>query len=131
MVSNYEDCDQNQLHMRDILSEENWSIVEQKLNARLNKMGIDSQLQIENKRKENLDTQDGQETAPDEDGSSIYGDVESHDDEASYAHSRTEDASAAVRYLLSTIPDERFATEEDVKLGIVKSVYIDNKKETE
>lgn len=40
----------------------------------------------------------------------------------SYDHSRIEEMSEQVRFMLSTIPDERFATQEDVDNGTVKSL---------
>lgn len=105
---------QSQRMWAELLSEENWPIIEQKLNQKLRKISIDSEYNKEEIEHMRRDTDDGQ---PVESENGIAGEVHQHEDSASYDHSRTEDATAAVRFFLSTIPDERFATDEDVKNG--------------
>ena len=101
----------------ELLSEENWPIIEQKVNQKLRKISIDSEYNKEEIEREKRDNDDGQPTTTEE---GIGEDVHQHDDAAFYDHSRTEDATAAIRFFLSTIPDEHFATEEDVANGYAK-----------
>lgn len=109
---------QSQRMWGELLSEENWPIIEQKVNQKLRKISIDSEYNKEEIEREKRDNDDGRPTTT-EDG--IGEDVHQHDDAAFYDHSRTEDATAAIRFFLSTIPDEHFATEEDVANGYAKA----------
>ena len=106
-----ETINQNQKMMAELLSEKAWPIVEKAISSRLKKLSIDSQKKYE--RDDEIDEQTDDENL-------IFQDAESHKD-VFYDHDRSEDASAAVRFLLSTIPDEHFATQDDVDAGIVKS----------
>lgn len=112
-----EDLNYNQKLMRQFFEERTWWMVERKINDKLHKMSIDSERRTEEDYKGRMD--DGGD--PDDETSVISKDVGDHKDEF-YDHARTEDATAAVRFFLSTIPDERFATQDDVDAGIVKSL---------
>lgn len=111
----FEDLNQSQKMFAQLFDKNNWDIIEQKINRRLQVLGIDSQLDRLQKQAD-----DENDVPGDEDGSYIGQEIAAHDD-AFYTHDRSEDTTAAVRFMLSTIPDERFATEEDVKAGRVKS----------
>lgn len=112
----FEDLNQSQKMFAQLFDENNWDIIEQKINRRLKVLGIDSQLDRLQKQED-----DENDVADDENSSYIGQEIAAHDD-AFYTHDRSEDTTAAVRFMLSTIPDERFATEEDVKAGRVKSI---------
>ena len=113
-----ETLNQNQKMMNQLFDENNWWIIEKKINDKLAKMSIDSERRTEDEYVEKMD--DGPEDLDDiEDESLISKDVNDHKDEF-YDHARTDDATAAIRFFLSSIPDERFATQEDVDLGIVR-----------
>ena len=111
----FEDLNQSQKMFAQLFDKNNWDIIEQKINRRLQVLGIDSQLDRLQKQED-----DENDVADDENSSYIGQEIAAHDD-AFYTHDRSEDTTAAVRFMLSTIPDERFATEEDVKVGRVKS----------
>ena len=123
-----DDLDQSQKQIRELTTEENWKIVEQKINRKLEKFGIDTVYLHEKKRAENKDTADGNEDEDYAEDNGLYSEIVQHDDEASYQHSRIDDASSAIKYFLSTIPDERFATAEDVESGLVSSIYDKNNR---
>lgn len=112
----FEDLNQSQKMFAQLFDENNWDIIEQKINRRLKVLGIDSQLDRLQKQED-----DENDAADDENSSYIGQEIAAHDD-AFYTHDRSEDTTAAVRFMLSTIPDERFATEEDVEAGRVKSI---------
>ena len=78
-------------------------------------IGIDSRF---DRVEKNQDDED--DKAVDEDPSFIGQEIAAHDD-AFYTHDRSEDTTAAIRFMLSTIVDERFATQDDVESGLVKS----------
>lgn len=111
-----EDLNQSQKMFAQLFNENNWDIIEQKINRRMQVLGIDSQL---DRLEKQLD--DEKDATDDENSSYIGQEIAAHDD-AFYTHDRSEDTTAAVRFILSTIPDERFATEEDVQAGRVKSI---------
>lgn len=103
---------QSQKMMAELLSEKNWPVVKLSVNRQLENLGL-----VSKRRKEELaaNRQDSTENQSEE---AEYISTEQFK-ETFYDHSRTDDASAAVRFLLSTIPDERFATYKDVEDGIV------------
>lgn len=111
----FDELHQQQKMFAQLFDKNNWDIVEQKINRRMRVLGIDSQLDRLQKQED-----DENDVPGDEDGSYIGQEIAAHDD-AFYTHDRSEDTTAAVRFMLSTIPDERFATEDDVKAGRVKS----------
>lgn len=104
-----ETINQNQKMMAQLLSKEAWPIVRNSINKKLEKLGIDSQMKYE-------PGEAVEEESDDE--SMIHKSIEGHK-EVFYDHDRSDDASAAVRFLLSTIPDEHFATQDDVDAGVV------------
>lgn len=110
-----DDITNSQEKWAEVFNKENWPLIETKLNNKLRSISIDSTKRRQDERNERNDTDDG-ETAYGEDGESTT-DPHEHEDESAYDHSRTDDATAAVRFFLSTIPDEHFATEEDVAQG--------------
>lgn len=121
-----EQLDPRQRMMAQLFSKEVWPFVEKKVNSRLKKMGIDSeQVTYEEyvKRFEDHDAPKG----TDDTGNQIGTDIGGHGD-LFFDHSRTDDATAAIRFFLSSIPDERFATEDDVKSGLVKSTTRQKKR---
>lgn len=107
-----ETLSQSQKMMAELLSEKNWPVVKLSVNRQLENLGL-----VSRRRKEELaaNRQDDTEDKPEE---AEYISTEQFK-ETFYDHSRTDDASSAVRFLLSTIPDERFATYKDVEDGIV------------
>lgn len=115
-----EDLNQNQKMMNQLFNEDTWWIVEKKINNKLHKMSIDSELRTEEEYADIMDN--GLEDDENYDDESLVSkDVGDHKDEF-FDHARTDDATAAIRFFLSSIPDERFATEEDVELGLVRSI---------
>jgi hypothetical protein len=79
-------------------------------------MAIDSERVTEDDYINKMDTADD-----DTDEENIVSkDVGDHKDEF-FDHARTDDATAAIRFFLSSIPDERFATQEDVDNKLVRS----------
>lgn len=119
-----EDLNQNQKMMAQLFDESTWWIVEKKINNKLHKMSIDSERRTEEEYTDALEN--GSENTEDpEEESLVSKDIGDHKDEF-YDHARTDDATAAIRFFLSTIPDERFASEEDVENGIVRSIVDKN-----
>lgn len=111
---------QNQKMMAQLFDEKTWWIVEKKINDKLAKMSIDSERRTEEDYVDKMDN--GPENTDDPEEENIVSkDVGDHKDEF-YDHARTDDATAAVRFFLSSIPDERFATDDDVERGLVRSV---------
>lgn len=55
-------------------------------------------------------------------GNAVSNDIQGHSDEF-YTHSRSEDVTSQIKFFLSTRPALRYATQEDVNNGIVKSIY--------
>ena len=105
--------------MGQLFNEDTWWLVEKKINNKLSKMSIDSERRTEDEYADAMDN--GPEDTEELDEESLVSkDVSDHKDEF-YDHARTEDATAAIRFFLSSIPDERFATEDDVDLGLVRS----------
>lgn len=114
-----EDLNQNQKMMNQLFNEDTWWLVEKKINNKLRKMSIDSERRIEDDYVDVMDN--GPENNDEIDEESLVSkDVSDHKDEF-FDHARTDDATAAIRFFLSSIPDERFATEDDVELGLVRS----------
>ena len=119
-----EDLNQNQKMMAQLFNEDTWWLVEKKINNKLHKMSIDSERITEEEYQDIMDN--GADDVLDPDEENIVGsDVSDHKDEF-YDHARTDDATAAIRFFLSSIPDERFATDEDVQLGIVRGTIDKN-----
>lgn len=115
-VATLDDLNYNQRLMNQLFAEDTWYIVEKKINDRLHKMSIDSERRFEEEYISKMDEADDS----DEDENQISKDAGDHRDEF-FDHDRSDDATAAIRFFLSTIPDERFATEEDVENRIVPS----------
>ena len=114
-----EDLNQNQKMMAQLFNEDTWWLVEKKINNKLHKMSIDSELRTEEEYTDVMDN--GPEDTDDIEEESVIGStVHDHQDDF-YDHARTDDATAAIRFFLSSIPDERFATEDDVESGVVRS----------
>ena len=111
----FDQLSQKQKVFSQILDKNNWDIIEQKINNRMRTIGIDSRF---DRVEKNQDDED--DKAVDEDSSFIGQEIAAHDD-AFYTHDRSEDTTAAIRFMLSTIVDERFATQDDVESGLVKS----------
>lgn len=109
--------DPRQRMLGELFSEKVWPYVEQRVNNKLHKMGVDSDLISYEDYVRLFEEQDGEE---DDNGqpNQIGTDASDHKDEF-FDHSRTDDASAAIRFFLSSIPDEHFATQDDVDAGIV------------
>ena len=119
----FEDLNQNQKILSQIFSKESWEFIEPKINAKLSKMSIDSEQVTYDEFMAKLDERD----EDDNDENIIGRDAHDHSDEF-FDHARSEDATAAIRFFLSSVPDERFATEEDVEQGLVKSLTNKKKK---
>ena len=119
----FEDLNQNQKVLHQIFSKENWEFIEPKINAKLSKMSVDSEQITYDEFMNRLEERD----EDDNDENIIGRDAHDHADEF-FDHARSEDATAAIRFFLSSIPDERFATEEDVDQGLVKSLTNKKKK---
>ena len=111
-----EDLNTNQKMMAQLFNEDTWWMVEKKINNKLHKMAIDSERATEDDYIEKMDTADDDT----DEESLISKDVGDHKDEF-FDHARTDDATAAIRFFLSSIPDERFATQEDVDNKLVRS----------
>lgn len=112
-----EQLDPRQRMLGEVFSEKVWPFIEQKVNNKLHKMGLDSELVSYDEYIKLFEDQDGEE---DDTGqpNQVGKDASDHKDEF-FDHSRTEDATAAIRFFLSSIPDEHFATQDDVDAGIV------------
>ena len=113
-----EDLNQSQKIMAELLSEKAWNVVNSAINKKLESIG--------------LSTKRRKATDPDKTISDIEVLEDDREEEMAYMptemfreifydHDRMKDADAAVRFLLSTMPDERFATQVDVENGIVKA----------
>lgn len=109
--------DPRQRMLGELFSERVWPYVEQKVNNKLHKMGLDSELMSYEEYIARFENQDGQDDETGQDNQ-IGKDAADHGDDF-FSHSRTDDASAAIRFFLSSIPDEHFATQDDVDAGIV------------
>lgn len=94
----------NALALREIF--DNWSLVQPMLEDKLRAVGLRSKL---------------------EDVNQISADVTSHTDDAFYSHSMSDDIGSAMLYLLSTIPNQRYVTQEDVASGLAKNMYATDK----
>jgi hypothetical protein len=99
--------DPRQRMLGELFSEKVWPFVEQRVNNKLHKMGVDSDLISYEDYIRLFEEQDEE----DDNGqpNQIGTDASDHKDEF-FDHSRTDDASAAIRFFLSSIPDEHFAT---------------------
>lgn len=91
----------------------NWSITQQLIENKLASWGVRVKLENENKNKENKDSDQTNQVSTD---------IDNHSDEF-YSHSMSDDITASMVYLFSTIPSQRYVTQEDVAQGIVKSMY--------
>lgn len=107
-----ETLSQSQKMMAELLSEKNWPVIKLSVNKQLENLGL-----VSRRRKEEL-AANRQDAVEDQSEEAEYISTEQFK-ETFYDHSRTDDASSAVRFLLSTMPDERFATYKDVEDGIV------------
>lgn len=94
----------NALALREVF--DNWSLVQPMLEDRLRAVGLRSKLGDVNQ---------------------ISADVTSHTDDAFYSHSMSDDIGSAMLYLLSTIPNQRYVTQEDVASGLAKNMYATDK----
>ena len=90
----------NALALREIF--DHWSLVQPLLEDKLRTVGLRSKL---------------------EDVNQVSADITSHTDDAFYSHSMSDDIGSAMTYLLSTIPNQRYVTQEDVASGLAKSMY--------
>lgn len=115
----FDQLSSSQKQMSQLFSPEAWPIVQQKIEQKLHKLGIDSQRIKEELDRDSKDNPEPGEMLDKESGTG--GDIHDHMDESAYDHDRLDDATAAVTVFLSTVPDERFATEDDVKAGLVRS----------
>ena len=109
--------DPRQRMLGELFSKKVWPFIEQRVNNKLHKMGLDSELVSYDEYIKLFEDQDGEEDdtgQPNQAGK----DASDHKDEF-FDHSRTDDATAAIRFFLSSIPDEHFATQDDVDAGIV------------
>lgn len=92
--------------MREIFDK--WDILTRRmLISQLERIGVNSKLHRKEQYRQDMD---GGES------SAVHDDIEGHEDEF-WSHSRADDVSAAVKFFLSTIPAQRYATEEDIKSG--------------
>lgn len=92
---------------------DNWDIVQSKLEDKLKSFGIQAK---KDKDEQHTEDRDSGET------SQIHDDIEGHSDEF-YSHSISDDVSSAMTYMLSTIPNQRYVTQEDVRSGVAKNMY--------
>jgi len=74
--------------------------------------GVDKKLV---RKRNNKEDKDGN-------GTSIAEDIEGHDDEF-WTHSMRDDVAVQIKFFLSTRPNLRFATQDDVDAGVVGSLY--------
>lgn len=117
----YDDLTTLQKQFSELFSDEAWPIIQQRINQKLRKKGLDSQYEREQEDKDKKDNPNLRDEEGEFDHNGISTDVGDHDDDASYSYDRTESAGAAIKFLLGTIPDERFATQEDVDAGLCSS----------
>lgn len=104
------------MKFRDIF--EHWDELHPIIEQKLKMIGVDTVLK---RKKKDVEDKQG--------GNIISESIDAHSD-AFYEHSRSEDVSAKVRYLLSTLPSVRYVTEEDIASGATdingvpyKSIY--------
>jgi hypothetical protein len=77
-------------------------------------MGIRKRKDRDEQRKEDLDS---------DITSAVSDDIQGHADEF-YSHSMSDDVAAPIQWMLSTIPNLRYVTQEDVASGVAKSMYV-------
>lgn len=92
----------------------NWNVTQQLIENKLASWGVRVKLENEDKNKENKDSDQTNQVSTD---------IDNHSDEF-YSHSMSDDIAASMVYLFSTIPSQRYVTQEDVAQGIAKSMYV-------
>ena len=102
----------NALIIRELF--QNWQIAQPLLESKLQQMGIRKRKDRDQQRKEDLDS---------DITSAVSDDIQGHADEF-YSHSMSDDVAAPIQWMLSTIPNLRYVTQEDVASGVVKSMYV-------
>lgn len=101
----------NTLMFRELF--DNYRFTQERLFEKLRSMGIVTTAEELDADRENIDA--GEENA-------VSNDIQGHSDEF-YTHSRAEDVTSQIKFFLSTRPALRYATQEDVNSGAVKSIY--------
>ena len=102
----------NALIIRELF--QNWQIAQPLLESKLQQMGIRKRKDRDQQRKEDLDS---------DITSAVSDDIQGHADEF-YSHSMSDDVAAPIQWMLSTIPNLRYVTQEDVASGVAKSMYV-------
>lgn len=102
----------NALIIRELF--QNWSVAQPLLESKLQQMGIRKRKDRDEQRKEDLDS---------DITSAVSDDIQGHADEF-YSHSMSDDVAAPIQWMLSTIPNLRYVTQEDVASGTAKSMYV-------
>ena len=101
----------NTLMFRELF--DNYKFTQERLFAKLQSMGIITTEEKLDADRQNIDAGEG---------NTVANDIQGHSDEF-YTHSRSEDVTSQVKFFLSTRPALRYATQEDVANGTVKSMY--------
>lgn len=96
---------------------DNYEATQQLLFDKLRSIGI---ITTREKEEQTISNIEGGETG------AIANDITGHSDEF-YTHSRSEDVTSQIKFILSTRPALRYATQEDVNSGAVKSIYVVDK----
>lgn len=102
----------NALIIRELF--QNWQVAQPLLESKLQQMGIRKRKDRDAQRKEDLDS---------DITSAVSDDIQGHADEF-YSHSMSDDVAAPIQWMLSTIPNLRYVTQEDVASGVAKSMYV-------
>lgn len=102
----------NALIIRELF--QNWQVAQPLLESKLQQMGIRKRKDRDQQRKEDLDS---------DITSAVSDDIQGHADEF-YSHSMSDDVAAPIQWMLSTIPNLRYVTQEDVASGVAKSMYV-------
>ncbi len=102
----------NALIIRELF--QNWQVAQPLLESKLQQMGIRKRKDRDEQRKEDLDS---------DITSAVSDDIQGHADEF-YSHSMSDDVAAPIQWMLSTIPNLRYVTQEDVASGVAKSMYV-------
>ena len=96
---------------------DNYEATQQLLFDKLRSIGI---ITTREKEEQTISNIEGGESG------AVANDITGHSDEF-YTHSRSEDVTSQVKFILSTRPALRYATQEDVNSGAVKSIYVVDK----
>ena len=101
----------NTLMFRELFN--NYKFTQEQLFNKLQAMGIITTAEKQDADRVNIDGGEG---------NVVSNDIQGHSDEF-YTHSRSEDVTSQIKFFLSTRPALRYATQEDINNGIVKSIY--------